>query len=189
MKPSGRLLALGGVVGPTAFVWSWARGGAATEGYSPVRDHISELAAVDAPTRAAMTTGFVVYGIGVTALGFALRERVAGPAWIAAVVTGISSFGVAAAPLRARPTDRAHATFAAIGYAGIAALPLLASRPLATAGRSGWSRASVYAGAASATCLIASTVGPGHGFWQRLGLTVGDVWIVAAAASLLGAGS
>ena len=66
VKPTARVLAFGGVAGPATFVWSWARGGRATPGYSPFADHISELAAIDAPTRVAMTAGFVVYGLGNT---------------------------------------------------------------------------------------------------------------------------
>ena len=34
-------------------------------------------------------------------------------------------------------------------------------------------------------CIIASTFGEDHGLWQRLGLTVGDVWIIAAAVFLV----
>ncbi len=80
VKPTARVLAFGGVAGPATFVWSWARGGRATPGYSPFADHISELAAIDAPTRTAMTAGFVVYGIALTAFGYALRDALDGPA-------------------------------------------------------------------------------------------------------------
>jgi hypothetical protein len=53
LKLRVRLLALGGVIGPVAFVGSWALAGATTAGYSPLDSAISELAAVDAPTRVA----------------------------------------------------------------------------------------------------------------------------------------
>jgi hypothetical protein len=57
------------------------------------------------------------------------------------------------------------------------------------AGQADWARISVWTGLTSAAALVASTFGPAHGFWQRAGLTVGDVWIVVAAASLVAAGS
>ena len=128
-----RLLALGGVVGPVVFVVSWAVAGATTSGYSAVDGAISDLAATGASTQVAMTVSFVVFGIGVIAFGFALREVLAGPAWIAAVVTGACTIGVAATPLHGWSGDEVHGTFAVIGYTAIVALPLLAAAPLAAA--------------------------------------------------------
>ena len=180
-----RWLALGGVIGPVAFVGSWAILGATTPGYSPVNGAISDLAAVDASSRAAMTAGFVVFGVGLIAFGFALRDALEGPAWIAAIATGGCTIGVAATPLGGWAGDNAHAAFAGLGYATLVALPLLAARPLARCGLVRCSRASILAGLVAAFCLAASTFGPVHGLWQRLGLTTGDVWIVAAAVTIL----
>jgi hypothetical protein len=185
VKPHVRLLALGGVIGPVVFVGSWAIAGATTANYSAVDDAISDLAAVGASTRVLMTVGFLVFGLGLVAFGSALREVLDGRAWIAAVVTGGSTIGVAATPLGGWSGDVAHAAFAGLGYAAIVALPLLAAVPLARAGRRGWSRASVVTAAISAVCLVASTFGPAHGLWQRLGLTVADGWIVVTAAGLV----
>jgi hypothetical protein len=132
-----------------------------------------------------MTAGFVVYGLGLIAFGVALRELLEGRAWIAAIATGGCTLGVAATPLGGWSGDAAHATFAGLGYAAIVALPLLAAAPLARTGRAGWARVSVLTGAISATCLLATTLGPAHGLFQRLGLTIGDTWIVATASALL----
>ena len=99
MNRRDRVLAAGGVVGPVAFVAAWTVCGAVTDGYSPVQDAISDLAAVGAPTRVAMTAGFVVFGIGVIAFGFALRAALHSRAWIAAIGTGACTIGVAATPL------------------------------------------------------------------------------------------
>jgi cytochrome bd-type quinol oxidase subunit 1 len=156
-----------------------------TKGFSSIERAISDLAAVGAPTRIAMTIGFVVFGLGLFAFGFALRESLDGHAWIAAIATGASTIGVAANPLGGWTSDGVHATFAGLGYATLVALPLLAARPLARGGRRVWARASVWIGAISAACLLASTLGPAHGLWQRLGLTAGDAWIVATAAAIV----
>jgi hypothetical protein len=187
VTPRVELLAWGGVVGPAAFVGSWAIAGAVTASYSAVNNAISDLAAVDASTHVAMTAGFVVYGLGLTAFGIALRQVLQGRAWMAAIATGGCTLGVAATPLGGWSGDAVHATFAGLGYAAIVALPLLAATPLARTGRSGWARVSVLTGTISATCLFASTFGPAHGLFQRLGLTVGDVWIVATASALFAA--
>ena len=180
-----RWLALGGVIGPVAFVGSWAILGATTPGYSPVNGAISDLAAVDASSRAPMTAGFVVFGLGLIAFGFALRDALEGPAWVAAIATGGCTIGVAATPLGGWAGDNADATFAGLGYATLVALPLLAACPLARRGLVRCSRASILAGFVAAFSLVASTFGPVHGLWQRLGLTTGDVWIVAAAVTIV----
>ena len=185
MKPSTRALAIGGLVGPAAFVGAWTAAGLRTRGYSPVSDAISDLAAIGASTRVLMTSGFVIDGIGLTAFGLAMRSTVDGPAWIAAVIAGVATLGVAAAPLGGGLGDGAHAAMAGLAYASISAAPLLAAGPLRRRGRTTWSRASVAAGAMSAAALLASTAGPAHGFWQRLGLTVGDAWIVGIAALII----
>lgn len=184
-----RLLALGGVVGPLTFVFTWAIAGASTSGYSPVDDAISRLAAVHAPTRTAMTIAFIVFGVGVIAFGLALRATQEGPAWIAAVATGASTVGVAATPLDALSSDALHGAFATLGYVTLVSVPLLSARPLARSGRPGWARCAWILGACSAACLLASAIGPAHGFWQRAGLLFGDVWIVAAAVDLCIRGS
>jgi hypothetical membrane protein len=186
VKGRDRFLALGGVVGPAAFVTAWAISGALTESYSPVHDAISDLAAVAASTRVAMTVGFVVFGLGLIAFGFALRTALDGRAWIAAVATGACTVGVAATPLGGWSGDTVHAIFAGLGYSTIVALPLLASIPFADRGRRGWALASRMTAVTAAVCLAATTLGPAHGLWQRLGLTVGDTWIAVTALALAG---
>ncbi|HVF74274.1 MAG TPA: DUF998 domain-containing protein [Acidimicrobiales bacterium] len=171
-----RLLAAGGIVGPTAFVASWAALGATREGYRPAYDAISRLAEEGAATRPFMTAGFVAFGVGVPLFGAALCRACPGPAWTAAVATGVATLGVAAFPLDAGP-DTAHAVAAGIGYATLAALPLLAAPTMR--GRDRW--LSVAAGTVSALALAATTVSSTSGLWQRVGLTAGDVWIVATA--------
>jgi hypothetical membrane protein len=185
VKPRVQLLAWGGVVGPAAFVGSWAIAGAATASYSSVNNAISDLAAVHTSTQVAMTAGFVVDGLGLIAFGIALREVLEGRAWMAAIATGGCTLGVAATPLGGWSGDAVHATFAGLGYAAIVALPVLAAIPFARARRAGSARVSVLTGTISATCLLASTFGPAHGLFQRLGLTVGDAWIVATASALI----
>jgi hypothetical membrane protein len=185
VNPRIRALAAGGVVGPALFVGAWASAGARTPGFSAVDDAISDLAAVGASTRVLMTAGFVGFGLGLIAFGAALRDQLDGPAWIAAVVTGASTIAVAATPLGGWSGDGVHALFAGVGYVSIVALPLLAARPISRRGARAWARASVAMGAVAGACLLASTLGPAHGLWQRLGLTIGDVWIVTTAVALI----
>lgn len=177
--------ALGGVIGPVAFVAAWSILGARTSGYSPTEDAISKLAASGAPTQAAMTAGFVVFGTGLPFFASALRRSLPGPAWALAAATGAATLGVAATPLGSGAPDSLHGAFAAVGYATLAAVPLLAARPLAARGRRRWAMWSVVAGATSAAFLAATVLGPRHGLFQRAGLTVTDVWVVAFAVDML----
>ena len=172
------------MVGPLAFVSAWMVAGASTEGYSPVDDAISDLAATGASTRVVMTIGFVVFGERLIAFGFSLRATLGGHAWIAAITTGACTIGVAATPLDGWSGDTVHAIFAGLGYLTIVALPLLASMSFARRGRRAWALASRVTAAAAALCLVASTFGPAHGLWQRLGLTIADAWIAIVAVTL-----
>lgn len=180
-----RLLALGGVIGPLAFVGAWVVAGAATDGYSPVDDAISDLAAIGASTRLVMTIGFVVFGLGLVEFGIALRTTLDGRAWMAAMATGACTIGVAATPLDGWSGDTLHAIFAGLGYLTIVALPLLASMSFARRGRRSWALASRVTAGGAALCLVASTFGPAHGLWQRLGLTIADVWIAVVALTIV----
>jgi len=179
--------ALGGLLGPAAFLGAWITGAFVTDvDYSPIDDPISRLAAVDAPTRPLMTAGFIGFGLGVSAFAVALRRRVPGPAWIAASTSAVATVLVAATPLdRSDTVDRLHGLFAGAGYIGLALTPLLAAPHLVRAGRRGLGLAGFGAGAVSAGALVLSLAGPSTGLFQRLGLTAGDVWIMSAAASML----
>jgi hypothetical protein len=178
-----RRAALGGIVGPASFVGAWITGAAVTSiPYSSIHDAISRLAATGADTRPLMTTGFVVFGMSLPVYATALRARVSGPAWITAASTGLATLAVAAAPLdHSAAIDRWHGVFAGIGYVTLAATPLLAARPLRAAGHRRLARFGVAAGATSAIALALTTTGLPTGLFQRLGLTVSDVWIVTSA--------
>lgn len=183
-QPS-RVAALGGIVGPVAFVAAWSILGSRTAGYSATGDAISRLAATGAPTQAAMTAGFIAYGAGLPLFGAALRGRLRGSAWVFATATGVATLGVAAAPLGSPTRDTVHGVFAALGYATLAGIPLTAAKPLADEGRWGWAGLSVITGVASAACLLATTLGPRDGLFQRAGLTITDAWVIALAVDML----
>jgi hypothetical membrane protein len=184
-----RLAAWGGVAGPVAFVSAWVAGGASRPEYSPVNDAISRLAAIGASSRSLMTAGFVGFGVGLPLYALALREAVPGSAWKVAAGTGLATLGVALAPLDLSPTvDQVHAGVAALGYATLAATPLLAARPLAASGHRRVARISVAAGGVAGVLLAASLFGPAHGALQRAGLTVGDAWVVTSAVWMLSGG-
>ena len=180
------LTGLGLVLGPVAFIGAWATAGARTPGYVPTRDAISRTAAIGAPERPLMTAGFLAFAACAAVGSVALRRHVPGPAWIATAVNAAATVGVAASPLeRSDLVDAAHTATATTGYASLALTPLLAARPLAEAGHRGLARASVATGVAVGACLAATAGLESSGLPQRVGLTIGDAWLVAAGLAVV----
>jgi hypothetical protein len=175
MSRRTRLAALGGVVGPAAFIAAWAVLGGRAKHYDPTRDPISRLAAVGAPTRAAMTAGFVTFAAGLFLYALALRDRL--PRRVAALVVAnaVATLGVAALPLEGFGGSAGHALAAGTGYATLAALPAASGL-----------RGGKLLTAAIAVALGISVAGTERtGLFQRAGLTLGDAWIVATALWVL----
>ncbi|WP_426572244.1 DUF998 domain-containing protein [Aquihabitans sp. McL0605] len=180
-----RWSALGLVIGPAAFIGGWVIGGARTPGYSPVDDAISRLAAVGAPERGLMTTAFVAYGAAVLVGSTALRASPLRRCWALAAVNGAATIAVAALPLEhSASMDTWHGVAAGVGYASITALPIVSAGPLRSLGYGRAADLAIAGGITSGACLVATTVSDANGFFQRLGLTVGDVWLVAAGFAL-----
>lgn len=167
------------IAGPVAFITSWAVSGAITPGYSPIRDHISDLAAVDAPTRPLMNVGFAIFTVAVAAAAGPLRRVVGKPGAIAMGINAAVSAGVALAPLGVSPEgDRLHQVVAGAGYLALAALAPASAPALARRNR-GLGVASVGVGVVSLACLGASLVARDQsGFWQRAGITATDAWLI-----------
>ncbi len=179
-RPSlDRIRSAGVIAGPIAFITAWAVSGATTAGYSPIRDHISDLAAIDAPSRPLMNLGFAAFTVAVAAAAGPLRPLIGTPGSIAMGINAALSAGVALAPLGVSPEgDRLHQVAAGAGYFALAALAPAAAPALAKRSR-GLAVASVGVGVASMACLGASLVTEQQsGFWQRAGITVTDAWLI-----------
>lgn len=144
--------------------------GAGATGYDPVRLAISRLAALDAPTRPAMTAALLALAAGMTLYGLALRPH---PWWWLPVANGLTALAVAALPLGG-DVDTAHGVAAGAGYVTLAAIPVLVGRR----------PSSIVVGAATAACLLASVLVAYDGLFQRLGLTVAHLWVVLSALAL-----
>jgi hypothetical protein len=182
-----RLLAAAGVIGPCVFIADWAILGARAKNYSPVSDAISELARMHASTRPAMTAGFLVFGAALPTYAVALRHSLPGQVWKFAAANGIATLGVAAFSLGTPTSGDIHGTFAGLAYASLAATPIAASVVLRRSGHHALAWTSIATGLACAAALVASVVGPNHvhGLLQRVGLTIGDTWLIVSAISMM----
>jgi hypothetical protein len=80
-----------------------------------------------------------------------------------------------------------HGVFAGAAYAALAATPIVAASRLRSRGQRKLAQVSVATGVVCGAVLLASVVGPTgvHGLLQRVGLTLGDVWLMTSAATLL----
>ncbi len=171
-----------GAIGPAAFISAWALGGAITSrDYSPVEDTISQLAAVGAPTRPLMTAGMIVFGVALPVYAGAMRRSLPGRAWIAAATTGVATLGVAAAPLdHSDLVDGLHVVAAGAGYVTLAIIPLLARTALIAAGHHRLAAFGLATAAVAAVALPTSLAVSQTGLFQRIGLTAGDLFLIAS---------
>lgn len=186
MQSGRRRLGWAGVVGPVTFVAGWVTAGAMTPGYSPVTRPVSRLAAAGASQRPLMTAAFLAFAAAMPVYAVAVRAALPGWTWLVALATGVTTAGVAAAPLGySQPVDAVHAAAAATAYLAMAALPLAAAAPLARTGRTRAARVSAVLAMAAGACLTASSAGWAVGLLQRAGLTLVDAWIVATALAIL----
>ncbi len=177
---------VGGVLGPAMFLFGWIISALRTDGYSVIEDAISRLAAVGAPTRWLMSAGFIGFTVGVAVYSYGLRSMLDGPAWIAALIASIATLGVALFPLdHSSGVDLLHGAAAFTGYIALSALPLYAAPELARRGLVRAARLSRVCGTISSLALAATLLGPAHGLFQRIGVTVGDAWIAGSALWLL----
>lgn len=112
-------------------IGGWSLAGALQEGFQPVRETISALAASSAEHPQVMTAGLAVTGVChvVTAAGL---RRAALPGRVLLGLGGVGTAAVAALPVDAWP--RLHGAAAAVAFIALAVWPAAAWRPGRPAG-------------------------------------------------------
>ena len=176
---SSRLLLSGAIWGPCIFIAAWVVGGLLLSGYSPVDQHISDLAAVDASTRWLMTLGFAAFALGVGVAVLPLRRLIGWPAAVALGINAALMIGIALTPTGGSlDMDRVHAVLALLLYASLAAIAPLAAMSLRRHGAI-IALSSLAVGVVALTFLSASLGEAKSGLLQRMGMTITDVWLIA----------
>ena len=179
-----RARCIAGISGPSLFITAWSLLGRHNKSYSPIREPISRLAAVGAPSQAAMTAGFLAYACGVAAFAPNLRDRAP---WASrcALANAAAMAAIAALPLGRRNGDMPHVIVAGSAYATLTAIPLLAAKePMADDPRSR-KLANLFGTTIGALLLLSVLSDRVQGLAQRAGLTLGHTWIVARATKEL----
>ena len=178
-RQRGRWLVGGAIWGPGLFIGAWILSGLLVGGYSPLEDAISDLAAVDAPTRAMMSFGFAAYGIGVGTSAWPLRRFVGKPGAIALGLNAALTLGVLLTPIgRSSDTDLLHTMFAALAYVSLALVGPLAAPALQRRGFT-LPMLSLVVGLVTIVLLSRSLGKTAPGLFQRLGLTTTHVWLMS----------
>ncbi len=175
-----------GVVGPTVFVGAWLVGSLRAADYSVVDDAISQLAASGAETRSVMTLGLVVYGAALIGFGVLGRATIGRNPAVAAIVTGVATLGVAATPLDTSSiVDQLHGIAAVIGYVSLVALPVSLIPTLRRLRLTRLAYIAPHTSIIATLALLFSMDASTNGLWQRIGLTIVDVWLILVSAALL----
>jgi hypothetical membrane protein len=176
-----RRLVSGAMWGPALFIAAWVVGGLLLVGYSPIQQHISDLAAVGASTQELMTLGFVAFGIGVGSAAWPLRRLIGKPSALALVINAALMVGIALTPTGgSADIDFVHAMLALLLYISISVAAPLAAIVLRRRGNV-VALVSLAVGLATLAFLSASLGESSSGLLQRLGLTITDVWLVVIA--------
>ncbi len=161
-------------------------GGLLVVGYSPLQDTISELAAVDAPTRVLMTVGLAAFGVGVGTSAWPLRRLIGKPAAVALGLNAALTLGVMLTPSGRSPdTDFLHAMFAVLAYLSLAMAGPLAALAFFRRGLSYLSIISLAVGLVTMVFLWASLGETTPGLFQRLGLTTAHVCLMAIGSAIV----
>ncbi len=181
-----RWLAAGAIWGPGLFILAWLVGGFMVDGYSPVDDHISALAGVDAASRFVMNFGFVAYVLGVGSAAWPLRKVIGNGASVALFLNALLVLGVLLTPDGlSSNADFLHGGFAILTYLTLSLVGPLAALALRRRGLIGWAIASLAVGAITSMSLWISLGETNSGLFQRIGLTTTDLWLMAVGVAVV----
>lgn len=193
-----RLGSAAAVTGVVQFVAAWAVLGAIRDGYDPSSQAISELAEVGSPTRTAMTTSLILFGLLVAAFVPTLLRALRGgvPAATAVLLNAVGSIGAGTFPCSpgcpgpaTSLSDLGHILAAFLSYLGLILAPLATAwRLRRVAARPALRRVSFVIGLltlASVLAWVGGVASPAGGALQRVATTAGDTWYIVIAIVIL----
>jgi hypothetical membrane protein len=179
---------LSSAAAPVLLIGGWTLAAALQPtGFDPLRETISELAAVGARHRAVMTAALIGTGIAhlVTALGLTEVSRT-GRLLIA--LGGAATLLVAAFPLPANGGSAPHAVFAGLAFGALAVWPFVASGRAAGAARALRPRSTILAGLILLGLVawfgVTLRAGGPAGLAERVAAAAQSIWPFAVALSL-----
>lgn len=127
MKPIERPAVVAAIIGPIQSVLGWMIAGSLWDGYDPVYQTISDLAANESPVKLVMSSFFVLGGT-LTLIGAVYARTLAMPGRIAIFVSGICTYGLTIFPTPLVGHSDMHRLFAISSFVLSAGWPLFAMR-------------------------------------------------------------
>ncbi len=187
-----------GMAGVVFYVASWVVAGIVTPDYDPLRQAISEIFAIGAPSgpAALVRASLIVSGLALVAFGWALDHGLPGSGraapWVCAT-SGILTALIVVVPCTAgcpgvgsSTTDTLHAVVAGGGYLSLMIVPLLAARRVRHHAPT-FARWSVILGGVALAGFLLRNLGVevAPGLQQRAFNTIADAWYVVAGVYLI----
>lgn len=127
MNPVGIVAVVAAIIGPIQSVGGWLLAGSLWDGYDPIRQTISDLAAPESPVAPVMSAFFVLGGTLTIIAGLAVKPF-ALPGRIALVLAGLATYGLTIFPTPLIGYSVPHRIFAITSFVLCAGWPLLAMR-------------------------------------------------------------
>ena len=127
MKPIGKPAFIASIIGPIQSVLGWTIAGSLYEGYDPVKQTISDLAANESPVNWIMSSFFILGGT-LTVIAAIYARTLALPGRIALFVAGVCTYGLTIFPTPLVGYSIMHRVFAISSFVLSAGWPLLAMR-------------------------------------------------------------
>ena len=127
MKPIGKPAFIVAIIGPIQSVLGWTIAGSLYEGYDPVKQTISDLAANESPVNWIMSSFFILGGT-LTVIAAIYARTLALPGRIALFVAGVCTYGLTIFPTPLVGYSIMHRVFAISSFVLSAGWPLLAMR-------------------------------------------------------------
>ena len=126
-KPIGKPAVIAAVIGPIQSVLGWLIAGSLWQGYDPVYQTISDLAADESPVKLIMSAFFILGGT-LTLIGAIYARTLAMPGRVALFISGICTYGLTIFPTPLVGHSDMHRVFAISSFMLSAGWPLLAMR-------------------------------------------------------------
>ena len=129
MQKIGRLAAIAAVIGPIQSIAGWTISGLIRgDNYDPIRQPISDLAALDSSTFW-LQSSFFILGATLWIIAAFSAKAFSWPGRIALLVSGIATIGLTVFPTPTQTTSsELHRFFAIVQFVLMTAFPLLAMR-------------------------------------------------------------
>jgi len=182
MKPIEKPAVIAAIIGPIQSVLGWVIAGSLWQGYDPVYQTISDLAADESPVKLIMSSFFILGGT-LTLIGAVYAKTLAMPGRVALFVSGLCTYGLTIFPTPLVGHSEMHRLFAITSFVLSAGWPLFAMRRDKSAPFIIRPLASIFGTAAQAALALwflvvwADPTTTNIGVWERVVTTTQSLYV------------